>query len=122
MAAGDALSPERIIYRALSRKYLNESETEASDTAFLLKPAHDEWPAETHLSFGVTREAASKGLSRIRQICEITVGDIIQLGLSVTEDTDPEKVRVSGMPLITENDTAAFLTAKRLREKSKICK
>jgi hypothetical protein len=122
MAAGESLSGERVIYRALSKKYLNEALTEPNDLAFLLKPAHGVYEDETYLSFGIHQEAAKKGLKGIKKVCEIVVGDVLALGLKVTEDGDPEKVQVSGMPLVTVDDAQAHLIAKHLREKSRICR
>jgi hypothetical protein len=123
MASGDLVPEDRVIYRALGKKYLNEASTAPNEVAFLLKPAHGDWPDETFLSFGVSPEAARKGLTRIRHVCEIKVADILALqrGLQVTEDDDPEKVRVSGMPLETENPKLAFDIAKDLLGKSKLC-
>ncbi len=120
MAAGDPISPDRVIYRALSKKYLNESETAPNEIAFLLKPGHDSYVDETYLSFGISPDGARRGLTRIRHVCQIAVGEIIRLerGLQITEDDDPEKVRVSGMPLITENEKLALDIAKDLLGKA----
>jgi hypothetical protein len=122
MATGDPIPPERVIYRALGKKYLNEENAAPNELAFLLKPAHGDWPDETYISFGISPTAAAKGLTRIRHTCEIKVEDILRLGhgLQVTEDDDPEKVRVSGMPLITINEKGALDVAKDLLGKSKL--
>jgi len=123
MARGDPIPPERVIYRALPWKHLNRKSREPKDTLFLLKPAHDTYPDETYLSFGVDEVAAKAGLTGIPHVCEIKVADILAFGhgLQVTEDDDPQKVRVSGMPLITANEELALTIAKDLRGKSKTC-
>lgn len=55
------------------------------------------------MSFGLDKKAAGKGLTKIVAVCEIRVEDILALpyNLRVTEDDDPEKVRVSSIPLPT---------------------
>ena len=120
MAAGDPVPPERLIYRAIrSNKFLNHDRT-LNESAFLLTPAHDEFPDETYLSFGVDPAGAVAGLTRVRFVAEIRVADIIALGLTVTEDADPQKIQVAGMPLPTADDVTAFRVAKDLRIKSKL--
>jgi hypothetical protein len=124
MAAGDPIPPETIIYRALpGRKYLAEDSTAPSEVAFLLKPAHDQWPDETYLSLGISVAGAAKGLTNVRHTCAIRVADIVGLNrnLTITEDEDPDKVRVSGMPLITQNEKVALDVAKDLLGISKMC-
>jgi hypothetical protein len=121
MAPGDPIASGLTIYRALTWKNLDRKSKEPKDTAFLLKPAHDSWPDETYLSFGVSQEAAKAGLTNVPRVCEILVSDILELGLQVTEDDDPQKVCVSGMPLITVNEELALTIAKDLRGKSKTC-
>src|SRR5260370_41571854 len=122
MACGDAIPPDRLIYRALPWKHIDRKSREPKDTAFLLKPAHSPWPDETYLSFGVDQEAAKAGLTNIPHVCELRVADILALGhnLQVTEDDDPQKVRVSGVPLITANEELALTVAKDLSRQSKI--
>lgn len=123
MAPGDPIQPTRLIYRALSWKNIDRKSKAPKDSAFLLKPARGQWPDETYLSFGVDQEAAKAGLTDIPHVCEIRVSDILALGhgLQVTEDDDPQKVRVSGMPLMAANEELALTIAKDLRGKSKTC-
>lgn len=131
MACGDPIPPERTIYRALSWSKIDKKTNEPKDKAFLLKPAHDHpkngilthFDDETYLSFGITPEAAREGLGDVPRVCEIRVVDILALGhgLQVTEDPDPQKVCVSGMPLLTANESLALTIAKDLRRKSRIC-
>jgi hypothetical protein len=121
MAAGDPIPPERIIYRALRNKYYDPQTNRPRDIAFLLRPAAGEFPDETYLSFGADVASAEAGLTNIRHFCEINVADILDLHLEVTEDDDPRKVRVSGMPLLTVNEERAFRVAKDLLARARMC-
>lgn len=123
MAPGDPIQPDRVIFRALRWKHIERKTKQPKETAFLLTPAHDEFPDETYLSFGINPDGARAGLTNIAHVCEIRVSDILTLGhnLQVTEDVDPQKVCVSGMPLITVNEELALTIAKDLRGKSKTC-
>jgi hypothetical protein len=123
MACGDPIPPDRVIYRAVSGRHFDRKSNSPRETLFLLKGAHDNFEAETYLSFGVDIEGARAGLQNIARVCEIRVEDILALGhnLQVVEDEDPQKIRVSGMPLPTVNEELAFTIAKDLRRKSRIC-
>jgi hypothetical protein len=123
MAVGDPIPPDRVIYRALNKKRMNEALTAPNEIAFLLKTANGNYPDETHLSFGVSPAAAVAGLTNMRYICSIAVQDILRLDrhLLVTEDDDPQKVRVSGMPLITENEELSMAIAKDLLGIARMC-
>lgn len=120
MAPGDPVSPDRIIYRAVSPSRIDKATARPKDTAFLLRPATDQLPPEDSLSFGVTAEAAAKGLTRVTT-CHVRVADILALGLKVSEDEDPEHVQVSGMPLYGADDGLALAIAKAIRDKSSVC-
>jgi hypothetical protein len=123
MACGDPIPPAQLIYRALSWKIFDKKANKAKDIAFLLKPATEHFPAETYLSFGVSPETAKKNLTNIPHVCEITVSDVFGLnrGLQVTQDGDPDKVCVSGMPLCGVDDALALIFAKELRDISRVC-
>jgi hypothetical protein len=121
MACGDPIPAGWIIYRALSKKYIDVDAGGPADIAFQLKPAHDDQPDETYLSFGVSQAGAEKYLSKIKGFSEIRVADLIAMGFTVCEDDDPVKVRVAGMPLPTADPGVALLMAKRIRDKSKLC-
>ena len=125
MAFGDPIPPERVIHRALSYKNSNKKEKKPKDSAFLLKESHtdlgtgEHYPAEDYLSFGLSPEAARLGLHNIPYTCPILVADILALGrnIRVTEDIDG-KVRVSGMPLPSQDLDMALTIAKDLRNLS----
>lgn len=119
MAAGDPVGADRLIYRAIRSGKLNPDKT-IKETAFLLTPAHGEYPDETYLSFGVDQAGAVAGLENIRYVAEIRVGDILALELTVVEDADPQKIQVAGMPLKDRDETGAFKFAKDLRNKAKL--
>jgi len=119
MAPGDPIPPERTIYRAIRSKQLNPDKT-INEIAFLLKPAHGDYEDETYLSFGISVEGAKAGLTNIRHVAEISVADILALGLRVIEDEDAQKVRVSGMPLEKTDPALARAFAKDLRNKAKL--
>lgn len=118
MAPGDPIPPDRTIYRAIRKKQLSEDGESISEIAYLLKPAHGEWPDETYLSFGVNVAGAKAGLQNIKHAASILVEDVLALGLQVTEDEDPQKVQVSGMPLETVDVERAWIIAKQLRDAS----
>jgi hypothetical protein len=119
MAAGDPVPPDRIIFRSIRGKQLNPDKT-INEIAFLLKPAHDEFPDETYLSFGVDAHGAVAGLANIRYVGTIQVADILALGLTVVEDADPQKVQVAGMPLARDDEPTALRIAKDLRNKTQL--
>lgn len=119
MAVGDPIPPDRIIYRAVRSKQINADKT-INEIAFLLKPAHGEFPDETYLSFGVDARGAIAGLQNIRYVAEMRVAEIIALGLTVVEDADPQKIQVAGMPLSINDDALATQIAKDLRNKAKL--
>jgi hypothetical protein len=118
MAAGDPVPPERIVYRAIRAKQLNPDKT-INEIAFLLQPAHGQWEDETYLSFGVDPHGAVAGLNNIRYVAEMRVADILALGLTVTEDQDPQKLQVAGMPMLRD-DERALQFAKDLRNNAKL--
>jgi hypothetical protein len=122
MAPGDSVLPERIIYRAVSPSRIDKATERPKETAFLLRPASDTFPAETSLTFGMTAEAATRDLTRVKT-CQIRVSDVLALdyGLKVCEGEDPDNVQVSGMPLYGVDDGLALAIAKAIRDKSSIC-
>jgi hypothetical protein len=119
MAAGDPVPPDRIIYRAIRAKQINPDKS-INEIAFLLRPAHGDFPDEDYLSFGVDAVGAVAGLQNIRYVAEIRVGNITALGLTVIEDEDAQKVRVAGMPLSTHDEVEAVKFAKDLRKNAKL--
>lgn len=119
MAAGDPVPPNRIIFRSIRSKQLNPDKT-INEIAFLLTPAHGEWPDETYLSFGVDAQGAVAGLANIHYIGTIRVADILALGLTVVEDADPQKVQVAGMPLARDDESTALRIAKDLKNKTQL--
>ena len=125
MAAGDQISADRIIYRALPYRHINKKTGKAKDSAFILKEAHtneagQQWPAEDYLSFGIDPAYAKAGLQNIPYTCGVLVGDILALGrnLRVVEDVDG-KVQVSGMPLQSQDLEMSVTIAKDLRNISR---
>src|SRR6516225_5901497 len=110
MAPGDPVSPATVIYRAIPWSRIDRKSRQPKETAFLLRPATEQYEAETSLSFGLTPEAALQRLQGVAQTCQINVGDILALGhgLTVTEGEGPQDVQVSGMPLITANQGLAL--------------
>jgi hypothetical protein len=120
MAPGDPVPPATIIYRAVSPSRVDKATARPKETAFLLRPASDKYPAEDSLSFGVSPNAAVEGLDRVKT-CHIQVADILALGLKVCEDDDPEHVQVSGMPLYGVDDGLALAIAKAIRDKASVC-
>ena len=123
MAPGDPVSPDALIYRAVSPSRMDKETRRPKETAFLLRPASTEFEAETSLTFGMSPTAALGGLTRVTHTCRIRVRDILGLGygLTVTEGDDAEHVQVSGMPLFGVDDGLALAIAKGLRDKASIC-
>lgn len=123
MARGDPVPPGTVIYRAVSPSRIDNATNRPKETAFLLRPARDEFEAETSLTFATSAEAAVSGLNRVTKTCQIRVSEIIGLGrgLTVTEGDDPTNVQVSGMPLFGVDDGLALAIAKDLRDKASVC-
>lgn len=125
MACGDPIALDRVIYRALpSYKYVDRKSKEPKDIAFLLRPATEQFEAETYLSFGTDQDTARAGLTNVPYVCEISVADILALpyNLQVVEGEDTTRVRVSGMPLFGADDALALVIAKDLSRRSKTCR
>jgi len=123
MASGDPIPRDQVIYRAVSWGRIDRKSKKPKDTAFLLRPATDKFPAESSLTFGLTPQAALQGLAGVTQTCQIKVGEILDLGhnLTVVENTDPLHVQVGGMPQLENDEGLALTIAKDMRQIASVC-
>lgn len=122
MAPGDAIDPNALIYRAVSSSRIDAATNRPKETAFLLRPASDEFPVETSLSFSTTPAGAIADLTRVRT-CSMRVRDIFGLrrSFTVTEGDTPGSVQVAGMPQYGVDDALALVCAKDLRDIASAC-
>lgn len=72
--------------------------------AYMLRPANDQFPAETELSVGRTAQSAIEDLHENHGVARLSVHDVHQLPHSLTVREDPEsnsKAYLHGLPMFS---------------------
>jgi hypothetical protein len=99
------LAPETKLYRALTSGKCVDGE-HVTDKAFRLRPASDQFPAETTISVALNPEKAMGDLD-CKGYAEMLAGDVELIGgltIQLKESDDPDFYEIAGIPL---NDTTA---------------